>query len=76
MAHELGHVQMNHSNDLISQLQTSGLGRLPGALALTIGAAAGGLGADIGNRYGRGPYGCCFRCGIGEVGGSGNFIYE
>ena len=76
MAHELGHVQMNHSNDPISQLQTSGLGRLSGGLALPIGAAAGGLGAAIGNRYGRGRLGAALGAATGALGGSGNFIYE
>ena len=39
MAHELGHVQMNHSNDPLSWLQTSGVGRASGNLARSLVAA-------------------------------------
>ncbi len=76
MAHELGHVQMNHSNDPISQLQTSGVGRASGALAVPIGLAAGGGGAVIGNKFGRGRAGAALGAALGALGGSGNFIYE
>lgn len=76
MAHELGHVQMNHSNDPISQLQTSGVGRLSGQFALPVGAAAGAAGAYIGGNYNRPRAGAALGAALGALAGSGNFVYE
>ena len=76
MAHELGHVQMNHSNDPISQLQTSGVGRLSGQFALPVGAAAGAAGAYIGSNYNRPRAGAALGAALGALAGSGNFVYE
>jgi len=44
-AHELGHVNMNHSSDPLSFLQTSGIGRASGNAAFTLGGAGAALGA-------------------------------
>ena len=76
MAHELGHVQMNHSDDVLSQLQTSGVGRISGGLALPIGAASGAAGAYIGGNYNRPRLGAGLGAALGALGGSGNFAYE
>ena len=74
MAHELGHVQMNHSNDPLSWLQTSGVGRLSGNLAPALGAlgAAAGYAAMPKRRLS----GAALGTAIGAIGGSGNFAYE
>tara|TARA_B100001778_G_scaffold127051_1_gene104554 strand:+ start:877 stop:1650 length:774 start_codon:yes stop_codon:yes gene_type:complete len=74
MAHELGHVQMNHSNDPLSWLQTSGVGRLSGSLALPLGAlgAAAGYQAMPKRRLA----GAALGTALGAVGASGNFAYE
>ena len=76
MAHELGHVQMNHSDDVLSQLQTSGAGKLSGQFALPVGAAAGAAGAYIGGNYNRPRVGAALGAALGALGGSGNFAYE
>ena len=74
MAHELGHVQMNHSNDPLSWLQTSGVGRASGNLALPLGAlgAAAGYQAKPKRRLA----GAALGTALGAVGSSGNFAYE
>ena len=75
MAHELGHVQMNHSNDPLSMLQKSGVGRASGQLAGPLGAA----GALIGRRAGgpnRRVAGTAIGTLLGTAAGSGNFAYE
>ena len=74
MAHELGHVQMFESDDPLSYLQNSGVGRTSGALApvLGIGGAAAGYGLNKRNRFAGGALGTA----LGAIGGSGNFAYE
>lgn len=74
MAHELGHVQMNHSSDPLSFLQTSGLGKMSHAAAPALGAA-GGVAGGIMNRKNR-MAGSVMGTGAGAVLGSGNFAYE
>ncbi len=76
MAHELGHVQMNHSDDPLSWLQTSGVGRLSGALAAPLGAAGAVVGSALGARAGRRGLGTAIGGALGTVGASGNFAYE
>lgn len=83
MAHELGHVDMNHSGNLftdpLAYLQTSGLGRASGVFAGPIGATGAGVGAYLGGRGGnrRNQYlGTAIGGALGTVGGSGNFAYE
>jgi len=76
MAHELGHVQMNHSDDPYSQLQTSGLGRMSGALAIPIGVASGAGGAYLGGLAGKPRSGAALGAALGALLGSGNFAYE
>jgi hypothetical protein len=54
MAHELGHVNMNHSSDPLSWLQTSGVGRASGNNAVALGGAGAALGALAGQLRARG----------------------
>ena len=85
MAHELGHVNMNHANpvlDPLAGLQTSGVGRFSGNNAAGIGASGATLGAIIGALKG-GPrqfrnqmIGTTAGGVLGTVGGSGQFAYE
>ena len=74
MAHELGHVQMNHSNDPLSFLQHSGLGKKSAQLAIPLGAAGALIGrrAMPNNRLAGTALGGL----LGTVGASGNFAYE
>ena len=74
MAHELGHVQMNHSDDFLSWLQTSGVGRNSGNIAplLGIGGSAIGYHALPKHRMA----GAALGTTLGAIGGSGNFAYE
>lgn len=74
MAHELGHVQMNHSNDPLSFLQRSGLGKMSAAAAPALGAV-GGIAGGILNKKNR-MAGTALGTGAGAVLGSGNFAYE
>ena len=74
MAHELGHVQMNHSNDPLSWLQTSGVGKLSGAFAPLLGAAGGGIG--YATRPKNRMAGAAIGTALGALAGSGNFAYE
>ena len=74
MAHELGHVQMNHSNDPLSWLQTSGVGRTSGQLAPVLGA--GGAAAGYFGMPKRRLAGAALGSALGAVAGSGNFAYE
>lgn len=74
MAHELGHVHMNHANpitDPLAGLQTSGIGRLSGAAAPVLGALGGYAGQS---RYG--TKGGFAGTALGALLGSGNFAYE
>lgn len=74
MAHELGHVQMNHSRDPLSFLQTSGIGKMSHAAAPALGAV-GGIAGGMLNRKNR-MAGTAMGTGAGAVLGSGNFAYE
>ena len=74
MAHELGHVQMNHSNDPLSFLQRSGLGKMSAAYAPVLGAV-GGIAGGMLNRNHR-MAGTALGTGAGAILGSGNFAYE
>ena len=74
MAHELGHVQMNHSTDPLSYLQTSGIGKASQANAPIFGAV-GGIAGGILNKKHR-MAGTAMGTGAGAVLGSGNFAYE
>jgi hypothetical protein len=76
MAHELGHVQMNHSNDPLSWLQTSGVGRASGQLAAPLGAIGAVAGSALGARAGRRGLGTAIGGALGTLGASGNFAYE
>ena len=76
MAHELGHVQMNHSDDPLSYLQTSGIGRASGQLAAPLGALGAVAGSALGARAGRQGLGTAIGGALGTVGASGNFAYE
>ena len=79
MAHELGHVQMNHSNDPLSFLQTSGLGKLSSKHATALGALGAAAGAGLGARRGglrNQAIGTAIGGAAGTVAGSGNFLYE
>lgn len=87
-AHELGHVDMNHSSDPLSFLQTSGLGRFSGNNAFAFGGAGAALGALTGQFRARskGLKGMdalrnqamhsAVGTGIGAVGASGMAAYE
>ena len=75
MAHELGHVQMNHSNDPLSMLQRSGLGRASGSLALPVGLASGYIGYKKGGPKHR-VLGSAIGGALGTAASSGNFLYE
>ena len=74
MAHELGHVQMNHSNDPLSFLQRSGIGKKSAQLAPLLGlaGAVGGYAAAPKRRLA----GSAIGTGVGALLGSGNFAYE
>ena len=74
MAHELGHVQMNHSNDPLSVLQHSGIGKLSGALAIPLGAGGALLGRRAMPKHR--IAGTALGGLLGTVGASGNFAYE
>jgi len=83
MAHELGHVHMNHANpilDPLAGLQTSGLGRISGENAGTIGAVSAALGALLGRRRNDTMVsqlqGTALGGALGTLGGSGQFAYE
>lgn len=79
MAHELGHVQMNHSNDPLSYLQTSGLGKMSAKNATALGAIGAALGAGVGARRGglkNQAIGTAVGGLAGTVASSGNFAYE
>lgn len=52
-AHELGHVNMNHSSDPLSYLQTSGLGKFTGNQAFAFGGTGAALGALAGQTRAR-----------------------
>ncbi len=53
MAHELGHIAMNHSSDPISYLQTSGLGKEMANNAVSYGAGGALLGGALGQAISR-----------------------
>ena len=53
MAHELGHIAMNHSSDPISYLQTSGLGKASANNAVSYGAGGALLGGALGQAISR-----------------------
>ena len=74
MAHELGHVQMNHSNDPLSVLQHSGVGRLSGAMAPILGGGGAYLGRRVAPKHR--VAGTALGGLLGTIGGSGNFAYE
>ena len=85
MAHELGHVNMNHANpilDPLAGLQTSGIGRFSGNNAAGIGAGGAALGALIGalkggpRQYRNQIIGTTAGGALGTIGGSGQFAYE
>lgn len=83
MAHELGHVHMNHANpilDPLAGLQTSGIGRWSGNNAGAIGSVGALLGALAGRAVGKDfrsqAIGTAAGGGLGVIGGSGNFAYE
>lgn len=85
MAHELGHVNMNHANpilDPLAGLQTSGIGRFSGSNAAGIGAGGAALGALIGalkggpRQYRNQIIGTTAGGTLGTIGGSGQFAYE
>ena len=83
MAHELGHVNMNHANpisDPLAGLQTSGIGRFSGTHAGAIGAGSAALGAILGRLKGQSLKSQLIGTGVGgalgTVGGSGQFAYE
>ncbi|EHA63762.1 hypothetical protein [Synechococcus sp. WH 8016] len=88
LAHELGHVNMNHSNDPLSFLQTSGLGRASGNNAFLLGGAGAALGALTGQFRARNRkasemdalksqlIGSGIGGAVGAVGASGMAAYE
>lgn len=90
MAHELGHINMNHQTnpflDPLAALQTSGLGRWSGNNAEMLGAvgaalgAAGGAGVsryrNMGNHMRNQAIGTAIGGAAGVLGGSGQFAYE
>lgn len=73
-AHELGHVQMNHSNDPLSVLQRSGLGRAGGNNAIPLGAGGAIIGHMLGGRHR--ARGAALGGLAGTAAASGNFAYE
>ena len=86
MAHELGHIAMNHSSDPVSYLQTSGLGKAMANNAVAFGAGGALVGGALGqvlSRY-RGRPNHLMDQGIGTaiggIGGalasSGQTVYE
>lgn len=80
MAHELGHVDMNHSVDPLALLQRSGIGRMSGNLAPGLGAA-GALAGQLIARKRNNTLGSQMKgAALGTIGGaalgSGNFLYE
>lgn len=90
MAHELGHIHMNHQTnpilDPLAALQTSGLGRWSGDNAELLGGLGAAIGAGVGqgvSRYrNKGQHirnqviGTALGGGLGVLGGSGQFAYE
>ena len=86
MAHELGHINMNHSSDPVSYLQTSGLGRASANEAVALGAGGaligGALGQAISRLNGRPNHlrdqaiGTAFGGAGGALASSGQTIYE
>lgn len=81
MAHELGHIDMNHSTDPMALLQRSGIGRLSGTYAPVIGIASGAIGHQVGSRMAGGSLrgrllGTAAGSAVGAAGGSGNWLYE
>jgi len=86
MAHELGHIAMNHSSDPVSYLQTSGLGKAMANNAVAFGAGGslvgGALGQIISRQRGRSNHLLDQGIGtaIGGLGGaiasSGQTVYE
>ena len=75
-AHELGHIAMNHSNDPISFLQTSRIGKIMQALSPLTGAVGTGLGYDIGRRSGNRMAGALIGGAVGMGLSTPNTIYE
>lgn len=80
MAHELGHVDMNHSSDPLAVLQTSGIGRKSGELAPALGAV-GALAGQLVARKRNNTMGSQMKgAALGTLGGaalgSGHFLYE
>ena len=73
-AHELGHVQMNHSNDPLSLLQRSGLGRAGANNAIPLGAGGAIIGHMLGGR--NRARGAALGGLAGTTAASGNFAYE
>ncbi len=86
MAHELGHIDMNHSSDPIAYLQTSGLGRSAANNAVAFGAGGALIGGTLGqaiSRLNRRPNHLLDQgigTALGGIGGavasSGQTIYE
>ena len=80
MAHELGHIDMNHSTDPLALLQRTGIGRFSGGNAEMIGAGGALLGALAGrmrnNNLKNQIIGSAIGGTLGTVGGSGQFAYE
>lgn len=86
MAHELGHIAMNHSSDPVSYLQTSGLGRSAANNAVALGAGGallgGALGQAVSRQRGRPNHlldqgiGTAIGAAGGALASSGQTIYE
>lgn len=90
MAHELGHIHMNHQTnpflDPLAALQTSGVGRWSGDNAEMLGATGAGIGAGLGAGISRlrnkghhlknQAVGTAIGGALGVLGGSGQFAYE
>ena len=86
MAHELGHIAMNHSSDPVSYLQTSGLGKASANNAVVFGGGGaligGALGQALSRLNGRPNHlrdqaiGTAFGAAGGALASSGQTIYE
>lgn len=86
MAHELGHINMNHSSDPVAYLQTSGLGKASANQAVALGAGGaligGALGQALSRLNGRPNHlldqgiGTAFGAAGGALASSGQTIYE
>ena len=86
MAHELGHINMNHSSDPVAYLQTSGLGRASANQAVALGGGGaligGALGQAISRLKGRPNHlldqgiGTALGAAGGALASSGQTIYE